>query len=339
MKSEYKLKVLKQISNNLSLFNGDYHNKFLCPSCLKTVDLNNLKQITKAHIIPESSGGKLFTWLCKSCNSLFGENQDRWFSEYINIKNSNYLLSDKSTKHTIYYDGIKVNGNISQDKNGIQFIIDQKRNSPETLNKVLSRYRGNFDLGINMPILSKSNDIDLGYITAAYLYCFNKFGYSWILQKQLNKLREAMLNNDLSSFENINISKIDQNDPYDAICFGFAHFDKEYLPIVKVIDHIVFLPPAYNQKLPNKIKSIDGKFNLKITMIDGLKDKNYSIPYGMTISNKLIFYPNHKICTKPIDNLLLIDDESFEFILLNKTNNYNRKKLTPEDKVISIKIN
>lgn len=341
MKRIQKISALQKISEILFIFNKNYSNKFLYPGCLNSVDLLDCDNITKAHILPESSGGKLISWLCKKCNSQFGQNQDRWFSEYLNIKKSNSLFSDQSTKHAVYIDGLKINGNMTHDEKGISFFIDQKRNSPTTLNKLLSEYKSSFDLSITLPILSKNNDIDLGYITAAYLYCFNLFGYSWVLQSHLNEVRSAMKNNDIRLIKSVHVSKIDITEPYPELCFGFALVNGDYIPIVKVIDHIVFFPPFYNCALPQSIKEKNGKFNIDIRMITGLKDKNYSIPFILTIDNKVIFYPNHQQCTCELDNLLLIDSKSFEFKLLRKRkiSELNKIKTDSTCKTYNIEIN
>lgn len=134
MKRDYKSKMLQIISSNLEMFYPNLKGFFICPTCLKKISINEVNLISEAHIIPKSVGGKLITFLCCDCNSLFGTKQDKWFGDVIDTK----FISPKSLLYTAYkktyfiIDGLKVNGRWEANKEGkLCFIILKNRNSPE----------------------------------------------------------------------------------------------------------------------------------------------------------------------------------------------------------------
>lgn len=94
MKKVTKKKILEMLSENLQVFYPSLKNHFMCPTCLRKIPLNEKHNISEAHIIPNSAGGKLKTYLCRDCNSMFGTKQDKWFGELIRIaddENASFL--------------------------------------------------------------------------------------------------------------------------------------------------------------------------------------------------------------------------------------------------------
>ena len=72
---------LVEISQELTRFDYRLQGLFRCPTCLRDIPIenigmsNNESAINEEHIIPDSVGGKLTTFLCKKCNSSFGSKQ------------------------------------------------------------------------------------------------------------------------------------------------------------------------------------------------------------------------------------------------------------------------
>ena len=118
-----KEKILTAISENLTAFNKEYEHKFLCPTCLALIDLNEISQISEAHIIPKSTGNNKITWLCSECNKIFGHKQDKWFGEYINIvkeKTSNATYAVNGTTSRVM---IKQSGDITKTETSVDITI------------------------------------------------------------------------------------------------------------------------------------------------------------------------------------------------------------------------
>ena len=82
--SSTRSQYLLEISQELTRFNIDWQGKFRCPTCLKDYPLDS-KEITEEHIVPDSQGGRVTTFLCGPCNSFFGHKQTRWLSDWIDL--------------------------------------------------------------------------------------------------------------------------------------------------------------------------------------------------------------------------------------------------------------
>ena len=130
MKREAKHTILSSISEKLEAFNTELKGKFLCPTCLNVLDINDMSNIAKAHIIPKAAGGGIVTWLCSSCNSAFGYKQDKWFGEYLNLVRKHSFFDESITKAKFTVDDIPFNGAIRKKDGGIDIFIYSNRNPP-----------------------------------------------------------------------------------------------------------------------------------------------------------------------------------------------------------------
>ena len=69
MKSKLKKQILRMLSENLEMFYPEHKNSFMCSACFSVIPISNLDQISEAHIIPKSAGGKLKTFCVKSATA------------------------------------------------------------------------------------------------------------------------------------------------------------------------------------------------------------------------------------------------------------------------------
>ena len=188
------------LSENLEMFLPEHKNSFMCPTCMRVVPVTNLSEISEAHIIPKSAGGKLKTFVCKMCNSKFGANQDKWFGEMIRIVNDKNasILSTGIRDGYFLIDGLKVNGHWEEGQDGnLSFYIHINRNSPdinEMVDKKFGKNPPKIQLSVPLPILRNQQLIKVGYLTAAYLMWFGLLGYSWALQSHLGSIRNQIKN-------------------------------------------------------------------------------------------------------------------------------------------------
>jgi hypothetical protein len=192
-----RLILAKYLNEHLCSFGDGFVNKVICPTCVKEFDLNlDQRSFTAGHILPEASGGDEWTFLCNDCNSQFGEKQDKWLGEYLNILNNpmGTLLDAKSKSRYISINGETVNGTISVSDvdGGIDIGLPINRNPPGKVESI--KFGDSLEVNFKIPLTLHQNEIAVGYITAAYLMWFNEIGYNWVLQSSLDNVRKQILN-------------------------------------------------------------------------------------------------------------------------------------------------
>lgn len=196
-----RLRLAKYLNKHLNSFGDGFENKVICPTCVKEFDMDlDQRKFTAGHILPEASGGNEWTFLCKDCNSKFGEKQDKWLGEYLNILNNpkGTILDAKTKSKYITINGETVNGsvNVSDVDGGIEVFLPINRNAPGKIESF--KFGSAPEISFKIPLTLHENEIAVGYITAAYLMWFNENGYNWIFQSSLDNVRKQILSCDIS---------------------------------------------------------------------------------------------------------------------------------------------
>lgn len=196
--------ALRMLSDSFIEFDPQSKNHFVCPTCIRVFSLSDeLDQISYAHIEPKAAGGGLATYLCKSCNSRFGTNQDKWYGEWLRLArdDSATIFDTKIKEPRFKYEDIPVGGEWRRKPDGgFDFFIDIERNSPDTLSRLedVARQkredRSSWTVSVATPLMGELRMVKLGLLTAIYLLWFRALGYSWVLQPQLWDFREQILN-------------------------------------------------------------------------------------------------------------------------------------------------
>ncbi len=221
-----KEKIYNIYSENLSWvkehpaisLSPDFTEGYICPLCLDFFSRKDLSQesanpLTFDHNPPASLGGKQGVLTCRKCNSEAGHKldghllkrlEDIDFFEFMPYSKKQAILDNK---------GNKVSSVISIDSQGIFNInVDRKNSKPEYADGFFSNYTVtkynpflNFDtLGqedevrydFNMKVCDRSNErhAEVALLKIAYLYAFQKFGNGFIINPNLSKVREQILN-------------------------------------------------------------------------------------------------------------------------------------------------
>ena len=186
-----RTKISLKLSEDLFKFDSNLRDKFMCPICSKIYEAKDKVNITNAHIMPEAAGGKDLTLLCRSCNSRFGSNQDKWFGEHLNIisQKNKTVLSAKTKSKYVSINGKSVRGEIKEtDEGGICVYLYRNRNPPGKLDKL--HLGSSVKISTQIPLIEKTKLIEIGYLTAVYLMWFKQLGYSWSMQSHLEKIKE-----------------------------------------------------------------------------------------------------------------------------------------------------
>ena len=345
MKPIQKREILKAISINLAKFNPRFSGKFLCPTCLEVIDINDVDKISEAHILPKAAvtGESLTTWLCTKCNNTFGSRFDRWFGEYLNYQQDGSLFSDKITKGKLTFNNIEFNGLITKENDDICFIMT-KFNSPDTIKQIkeealsVSQKR----LSIDIPLLSKSIEVDVGLLTAAYLYGFTIFGYSWVLQKRFEKIRNVILGRTqicdvVGSFH---ISKIKSEVIGNSHWFGIGLVNEEFIPCVRILGNIVYFTPCYNQGVILQTIQSPKEFSHDLKIFNNISNRQYQRPLIYSINDKIIIFPDETHFGDIIpDFVILTNSKSWETNILTQKIDYsNPPKVGMDDTIYKVEI-
>jgi hypothetical protein len=341
MKTEHKRRILAEISDNLSFFDQSLKGYFLCPVCFNKIAIEELNEITEAHIIPNASGGTLKSWLCKKCNNTLGTNQDKWLGEYLNAIRNRSLFANGITKKGITIDGIELNGAVRTDNTGLDVLIYKNRNSPEVNEEVLyklQQHKSSTKISIKIPLLSKTKEVKIGFITAAYLYGFSLFGYSWVQQNHFSDIRELIrCQNDVDQY-NVHISNVvNDNDDRDH-WFGISIINGNYVPCCKIFTKIIFFPPFYMKEALDAVKIPNRQFSIEVKRMSNISNMNYTKPLLLTVGDKVLVFPDKIVDTTKLSFVIYVEPETFNVTVLDQFVDSDFEKNHHVDKKIHLNI-
>ena len=198
-------KIFESYSLNLSKIVPSHFRKYACPLCLNlfTQDAIDNNLLTEEHIISRKLGGKLITLTCKDCNSRDGSDLDANLINEFRAKDGVLGLGSNSFRGLVKVENHKQDVQVffSKEENPkIHFVGDIKRANPRSVEFIKSALENNPQ---SVSFTSKFNYIplkaDIAKIRSAYLLMFYYFGYEYILNENLIKIREQISesNNDL----------------------------------------------------------------------------------------------------------------------------------------------
>ncbi len=272
----------------------------MCPVCFKKIDIRKSNEISDAHIIPKAAGGNRKTFLCKKCNSDFGSKQDKWFGEFIRlIESKKNIVQTQIKADSFFLCNKNVRGRFEYSpESGMEVLIHKDRNPPEINDYVLHQFQKerNKTFGFSLPILAKERMISVGYLTAAYLFWFDTFGYSWVLQSYLDQIREQILSPDKMIINNLYVLK---NETIEDKCWiGVIQFAGHLALAAGFSGYMIIIPPIHCQDLYMKIDelittSIDRTVNLAGFYPIYFKNRHfYDVPVCLMFDNKIMFAPD-----------------------------------------------
>lgn len=309
MKKVLKKKTLEMLSQNLEMFYPRFKNHFMCPTCLKKISLKEKHRISEAHIIPRAAGGKLKTYICRDCNSRFGAKQDKWFGDIIRIANDKHASILSTTIKDGYFmiDDVKVNGHWEKDENDkFSFYVHINRNSPEVNKLIRDRFEihpPKIQLSVPLPILRNQKLIDIGFLTAGYLMWFGALGYSWVLQRHLDLVREQIMNPNKNIIEAKYLFSAKGVDwkPW----FGIIPIDSNFVPTFGVKKQLIVFPPRDRLNFYESLET--GSRNIKFSDIRPISLSNkpyYGPPVAVMFEDRVLVAPDLSNNSK--DSLVVI---------------------------------
>ncbi|AWD22955.1 hypothetical protein B6K69_15800 [Fuscovulum blasticum] len=263
MATDLRSASLLEISQELTRFKYELRGLFRCPTCLRDYPISS-KEITEEHIVPDSCGGKITTFLCKTCNSSFGHKQTRWLSDWIELNEGNGLFhSDpKKQRAQLKADGRTLNGSLSiADDGALEFTTDRRRSNPVDFE---AHWNGpkpaKISITTGLPVFSNENSVKVGFLTAAYGLWFKNFGYSFVLQSSLDIVRQQILNPDTELMYWNYLIEVPTREIANP-CIGLMRFRTDYFPIALIYDHLVVFP---SPKLPHPYSTSPMQMSKKV---------------------------------------------------------------------------
>jgi hypothetical protein len=294
--SNRKRKILERVSSNAVKFDAAYIGKFVCPTCLVPIPLDLKSEITEAHIIPKYSGGSLKTYLCNTCNSHFGNNQDHWFGEYVYLASSEKgFFATRKQNRTFTMNGVKVAGEFKETDDGtLEFYVYQNLMSPEAISAMkAAETPGRVEITTQFPILKNTRSIIVGFLTAAYLLWFKELGYSWVFQAHLNPVRTQILNPNKRILSDVCV--VDASGKYfEKPWIGFLEIDNDSYPCAGIADRLVILPSYSNPNVYELLaKRVEKQIN---TVFEAIRITDYHMfpePVGIIYRDQIMIFPDH----------------------------------------------
>ena len=185
---------------------ANVQNVFICPICLEVIDLSKFSEndfnniISLEDVPPKSMGGKPILITCKQCNNICGHEIDVYLLNELKYRAEMQLPSSvsKKAKLTLGDNVLNATFKIKDDKN-IVLELTQK-NDPK---KVKTHFEDIKKSGVNWKlnaqiILSdvKRNPTaaNIALLKSAYLLAFQRLGYRYILNEELQIVRNQILN-------------------------------------------------------------------------------------------------------------------------------------------------
>jgi len=302
-----RLKLAKFFNEHLRSFGSGYENIVICPTCLSQLDLDkDQKNFTAGHILPEASGGKEWTFLCRECNSRFGEKQDKWFGEYLDIlynpKGTLLHAKTKSRYITINGENVRADVNISNPEKGIDIFLPIDCNPPGKVKNIEPGICPEFS--IKIPLVEHENEVEIGYVTAAYLYWFHEIGYNWVFQSSLDVVRKQIMECE----RQLDGAKVIDLDTDKSEIQGVAVIKEGgvFYPCCVVVDKLVVFPPPTTVEAPSpKNTKFNSPYEIKFLSLRILES-----PYLIIYDGGHVVVPDRLRKCPPIpENLFYIHSE------------------------------
>ncbi len=198
-----RLLVENGIINNIELEDRAF---YICPICTDKFyeeDLSSYSNnmLTLEDAPPKSLGGTADSLTCKRCNSICGHTIDFHLSERMRELDERDKLPGSIIRGQFRKDGKMVYGELRIKENGIvQAYHHKKANNESELEKYIDRVTPEEGKNI-VDFTPKPSRVDpkrlqIALIKSAYIMAFDKFGYSFILRSEYDRIREQLLNPD-----------------------------------------------------------------------------------------------------------------------------------------------
>lgn len=179
-------------ANILTEMNNDY----ICPICLRKFSKEQISALSLEDAPQDSLGGHKIAITCKDCNNSCGHNIDIHLVNFLKRLDEIDFVEGSTRRIEIPDNGRKINAMLEVGNNKeLKVILPQKINNPQWLQEHIN----NIKEGNVIDIKNQKVDIDMKKVSTAilknaYIILFSHFGYSFLLDKHYDRIREQIKN-------------------------------------------------------------------------------------------------------------------------------------------------
>lgn len=246
----------------------DFDNGYVCPLCYRWFPEDDIVDsaktgLTLEHVPPDSLGGKPLILTCKTCNSNSGNQLDSSLLQKLKVDefSQKVLGSNLDTRVKI---GNEINVAATIFHSGTEkykVILDSnpKRTHPEHVEKLWQKLRQNQKPDFTMSFHEKYQNrlAQVALLRIGYLLAFNFFGYGFLMQNNLGKVRSQINEPEKEILPSLGTSSISDL-PDDLLGISIVTSPKELQSFLVVFDlktdfqttrHAVILPGPDDETL------------------------------------------------------------------------------------------
>lgn len=180
-------------------------NVFICPICLKVIDLNEVSENELNNIVsledvpPKSMGGTPILITCKSCNNTCGHNMDVFLLNELKYREDIKSFGNKGKRAKLTSGEYDVNAIVKLKEDKTLVLEVKKENDPKKIKSYFETIQSECDWKLNAHIILsdvKRNQAaaNIALLKSAYLLAFQKLGYRYILTTKLDVVRNQIQN-------------------------------------------------------------------------------------------------------------------------------------------------
>lgn len=210
---------------------------YICPLCLETFNLKELGDgvdsvLTLEDVPPKSLGGSPILITCRQCNSSCGHNLDVYLYNEIRYRQEKYSFT-KPKNSILTCNNVSVRARLMEKENGegLKFDIRSNSNNPSLLKDFIRQVElsgPNWKIDATVKTIDFKRNPEAAKIAAlktAYLLAFQKLGYRYILNTNLNCVREQIKKTEVDMLQNkYFIGNINQKYPDGIFLAAFNDF-------------------------------------------------------------------------------------------------------------------
>ncbi len=175
-------------------------NRYVCPICIRGFHRADLNRMTLEDAPPRCVGGRKVALTCPDCNHTSGFRLDKHVARQANFQSG---WADRPLPATLSIGSVSAKVELSVTTEGgrakvINTANFRRHNSPhvsDAMAHALDRVtRSGGELTLHVPLNHDSRLAYIGWLRSAYVVAFATFGYSYILQPELDIVRRQIQN-------------------------------------------------------------------------------------------------------------------------------------------------
>lgn len=204
-KRDYILKLYAKQIETIPFVSSDgveFHmaDAYICPLCLHAYAIGNT-ELTLEHVPPKAVGGKPILVTCKACNSNCGADIDVCLTNELEIVHNLNHLDTVPLKTKLTFNDFEINAQTTFSKTeGFKFMICPDDNNPIEFEGFMTEAKNakeRYEIKVVANITNRKRDYDqanIALLKSAYLMAFHELGYMYVLNANMDIIREQIRN-------------------------------------------------------------------------------------------------------------------------------------------------